>query len=83
MAKVCDGLLSLISKSGPSLVECKPGGPPMLIFSGSAFQKNVATVGAVIIDPEHRRSLVYDGAQITWSACGNQWALNRSFLKQN
>lgn len=62
VSDACGVLLDLLSRSGPRTVECRPGGPPLLVFTDSAFENGVATVGALIVDPELRKSMVYDGA---------------------
>ncbi len=57
----CNHLLDILSKSCPRTVDCNAGSPPIIVFTDSAFEGNIATVGALVVDPELQKSLVYDG----------------------
>ena len=62
VAQACEALLDILARSSPRLVECKSSGPPIVVFTDSAFDNQVATVGALVVDPMAQKSLVYDGA---------------------
>ena len=62
VVQACDALLALLSNSKPRLVECKSLGPPLVVFTDSAFDNQMATVGALVVDPIAQKSLVYDGS---------------------
>ena len=62
MIAACDHLLNILSRSCPRFVDCNVGAPPIIVFTDSAFESDVATVGALVVDPELQKSLVYDGA---------------------
>ena len=85
VSDTCDVLLDLLSRSGPRTVECKPGGPPLLVFTDSAFENGVATVGALIVDPELRKSMVYDGSipealVKKWQSSGSKQVISQAEL---
>lgn len=85
VAAACDDLIHLVSQAGPRSVECAPGGPPMLVFTDSAFEKGAATVGALILDPELGKALVYDGDVpkpiiAKWQSSGGKQIISQSEL---
>lgn len=85
VAMACDDLIHLVSQAGPRSVECAPGGPPMLVFTDSAFEKGAATVGALVLDPELGKAIVYDGDVpkpiiAKWQSSGAKQIISQSEL---
>ena len=59
--KACEVLLDLLANTKPRTITCLHEGLPILIFTDSAFEKGVANIGALIMDPGSGRPLVFDG----------------------
>ena len=58
---------------------------PLLVFTDSAFENGAATVGALIVDPELRKSMVYDGSipealVKKWQSSGSKQVISQAEL---
>lgn len=59
--RACDVLLGLLANTKPRSIACIHEGPPVLIFTDSAFENGTAHIGALVIDPGVGKPLIFDG----------------------
>ena len=59
--RACKTLLNLLANTRPRTIACLHEGPPVLIFTDSAFENGVASIGALVIDPGAGKPLIFDG----------------------
>lgn len=59
--RACKTLLGLLANTRPRTIACLHEGPPVLIFTDSAFENGVASIGALVIDPGAGKPLIFDG----------------------
>ena len=57
----CKRILELLDSLGPRTVSWTWPTEPCLIFTDAAFERGVATLGAIFIDAAHNCAEVYDG----------------------
>lgn len=81
----CDKLLSLLERSKPKTISCFHEGPPIVVFTDSAFEGGVATAGALVIDPLRGPPLVFDGVVphevvSKWMEAGSKQVISQAEL---
>ena len=83
--EACEHLLHLIEHTRPRKISCVHDGLPILIFTDSAFEKGIATMGALVILPDGEPPLVFDGSipqQIInkWTSSGSKQVIAQAEL---